>query len=91
MDGAKLTADDVKQVSTWPSREEQLSLLVGQILSPGAKLSSQLTAIAGDVASQIKQHAEDLEKNAPASDAAPPDAAPPPNETPPAAELPAAG
>jgi ribosomal protein L10 len=81
MDGAKLTADDVKQVSTWPSREEQLSLLVGQVLSPGAKLSSQLTAIAGAVASQIKQHAEDLEKNAP----------PPNNETPPAAEPPAAG
>jgi large subunit ribosomal protein L10 len=81
MDGAKLTADDVKQVSTWPSREEQLSLLVGQILSPGAKLSSQLTAIAGAIASQIKQHAEDLEKNAP----------PPNNETPPAAEPPAAG
>jgi large subunit ribosomal protein L10 len=80
MDGAKLTADDVKQVSTWPSREEQLSLLVGQILSPGAKLSSQLTAIAGAVASQIKQHAEDLEKNAP----------PPQNETPPAAEPPPA-
>src|SRR5438105_4666638 len=65
MDGAKLTADDVKQVSTWPSREEQLSLLLGQILSPGAKLASQLTGIAGAVASQIKQHAEDLEKNAP--------------------------
>ena len=81
MDGATLTADDVKQVSTWPSREEQLSLLVGQVLSPGAKLSSQLTAIAGAVASQIKQHAEDLEKNAP----------PPNNETPPAAEPPAAG
>jgi large subunit ribosomal protein L10 len=86
MDGTKLTADDVKQVSTWPSREEQLSLLVGQILSPGAKLSSQLTAIAGAVASQIKQHAEDLEKNAPVSDAPPP-----PNETPPAAEPPPAG
>ncbi len=91
MDGAKLTADDVKQVSTWPSREEQLSLLVGQILSPGAKLSSQLTAIAGAVASQIKQHAEDLEKNAPPPTAEPPTAAPPQNETPPAAEPPAAG
>src|SRR6202043_1873477 len=55
MDGAKLTAADVKQVSTWPSREEQLSLLVGQILSPGALLASQLTAMGGAVASQIKQ------------------------------------
>lgn len=42
MGGAALTAVEVKQVSKWPSREEQLSILVGQILSPGSKLASQL-------------------------------------------------
>ena len=42
MDGAKLSADEVKKVSKWPSRAEQLSILVGQILSPGATLSAQL-------------------------------------------------
>jgi large subunit ribosomal protein L10 len=62
MDGAKMTAAEVKQVSAWPSRLEQLSLLVGQILSPGAILASQLTAVGGALASQIKQRAEYLEK-----------------------------
>ena len=38
MDGQPLTAPQVAAVSKWPSRSEQLSLLVGQILSPGAQL-----------------------------------------------------
>ncbi len=42
MEGARLSADDVKQVSKWPSRTEQLSLLIGQILSPGMTLYAQL-------------------------------------------------
>jgi large subunit ribosomal protein L10 len=58
MDGAKLSADDVKAVSKWPSRGEQLSILMGQILSPGAKLSSQLLAGGANLASQIKQLGE---------------------------------
>ncbi len=33
MDGEALTADQVKKVSKWPSRQEQISMLVGQILS----------------------------------------------------------
>jgi len=59
LDGAKLTSADVTAVSKWPSREEQLSLLVGQILSPGANLVSQLTSAGGALASQIKQHGEE--------------------------------
>jgi len=58
MDGAKLTAAQVKEVSKWPSREEQLSILLGQVLSPGANLASQLTSAGGALASQIKQKAE---------------------------------
>lgn len=58
MDGAPLSADEVKKVSKWPSREEQLSLLMGQILSPGANLVSQLTSVGGALASQIKQKSE---------------------------------
>lgn len=58
MDGARLTAEQVKQVSKWPSREEQLSIVAGQILSPGARLVSQLTAAGGALASQIKQKSE---------------------------------
>ena len=42
MEGNRLDAAMVTAVSKWPSRGEQLSLLVGQILSPGATLSAQL-------------------------------------------------
>jgi large subunit ribosomal protein L10 len=63
MDGQALSADEVKQVSKWPSRQEQLAILVGQILSPGAKLAAQLTSVGGALASQIEQHAERLEKS----------------------------
>lgn len=59
MEGAALSAEQVKEVSTWPSREEQLSLLVGQILAAGGRLASQLTAAGGALASQIKQKAEE--------------------------------
>jgi ribosomal protein L10 len=61
MDGARLSPAQVLDVSKWPSRQEQLSLLVGQILSPGAKLAAQLTAPGGALASQIKQQAEPKE------------------------------
>lgn len=64
MDGAKLTADEVKDVSKWPTREEQLSLLVGQILSPGAKLASQLNSVGGAIVSQIKEKAKEPEGEA---------------------------
>ncbi len=59
MDGARLTAEQVKQVSKWPSREEQISILVGQILSPGAALASQLTSVGGALASQIEQKSKE--------------------------------
>lgn len=65
MDGAKLSATDVKAVSKWPSREEQLSILLGQILSPGAKLSSQLLGTGSKLASQIKQKGEDTDTESP--------------------------
>jgi len=58
MDGAPLTAEQVKEISKWPSRGEQLSLLVGQMLSPGASLSSQLIGPGGGLASQISQKAD---------------------------------
>jgi ribosomal protein L10 len=58
MDGDRITAAQVAQVSKWPSRVEQLSLLLGQILSPGANLASQLNSVGGALASQIEQKAE---------------------------------
>ena len=59
MDGERLSAEDVDQVSKWPSRDEQLSLLVGQILGPGSQLAAQLIGPGGALASQIKQKAEE--------------------------------
>ena len=58
MDGERLTAAEVHAVSKWPSRTEQLSILLGQILSPGAMLASQLNSVAGALASQIEQKGE---------------------------------
>jgi ribosomal protein L10 len=55
MDGEPLTAQRVKEISKWPSREEQLSLLVGQILGPGGQLAAALVGPGGKLASQIEQ------------------------------------
>lgn len=58
MDGEVLSPEDVVKVSKWPSREEQLSIVSGQILSVGATLCGQLGSVGGALASQIKQKAE---------------------------------
>jgi ribosomal protein L10 len=58
VDGTNVPATQVAAVSKWPTRLEQLSLLMGQILSPGALLASQLNSAGGALASQIKQRAE---------------------------------
>jgi large subunit ribosomal protein L10 len=58
MGGSKLVATDIKKVSKWPSRAEQLSILVGQILSPGATLSAQLLGPGAKLGSQIKKKSE---------------------------------
>jgi large subunit ribosomal protein L10 len=58
MDGESLTGEKVEQVSKWPNRAQQLSILLGQILAPGSDLLSQLTSSGGLVASQISQIAE---------------------------------
>ena len=58
MDRERLSPDRVKEVSKWPSRTEQLSILLGQILAPGSQLLSQLSAPGGALASQIKKKSE---------------------------------
>ncbi len=55
MDGEQLSPDKVKEISKWPNRQQQLSILMGQILSPGAKLASQLIGPGGALASQIEK------------------------------------
>jgi large subunit ribosomal protein L10 len=64
MEGQPLSADEVKKVSKWPSRPEQLSIVVGQILSPGAMLSAQLLSAGAKLASQIKKKSEGEEASA---------------------------
>jgi large subunit ribosomal protein L10 len=58
MDGEKLDVDGLKAVSKWPSREEQISMLVGQILGPGATLNAALLGPGKMLNSQIKQKGE---------------------------------
>lgn len=62
MDGEKLTAEKVADISKWPNRAGQISIVLGQILSPGSKLLSQLGSPGGNLLSQIKQKAEGEEK-----------------------------
>ena len=58
MDGERLDADGVKAVSKWPSREEQISMLVGQILGPGSTLSAALLGPGKTLNSQLKKISE---------------------------------
>ncbi len=64
MDGDPLTADQVRAVSKWPNRQEQISMLVGQILSPGSNLSAQLLGAGSKLAGQIKKLVENMEEGA---------------------------
>ena len=59
MDGVQLTPARVLEISKWPNREEQLSMLVGQLLGPGAQLGAQLKGPGGALVSQIKSKGEE--------------------------------
>lgn len=61
MDGEHLTAERVAEISKWPNRSEQLSLLMGQILSPGSQLCGALRGPGGALASQIEQKSKEEE------------------------------
>lgn len=58
MDGEALDADGVRAVSKWPTREEQISMLVGQILGPGSQLSAALLGPGKTLNSQLKKLGE---------------------------------
>lgn len=62
LDGARLNADDVKQVAKWPTRSEQLSILSGQIISLASTLAGQIVSAGGTLAGQLQSRVEDLEK-----------------------------
>ncbi len=56
--------------SKWPNRLEQISILIGQVLSPGATLMGQLLSPGGKLASQLEKLVEKLEGGAPAAEEA---------------------
>ena len=58
MDGEKLSAEKLAEVAKWPNRTQQIGLLVGQILAPGANLLSQIKSPGGLLLSQIKKKSE---------------------------------
>ncbi len=64
MDGDALDAEQVLAVSKWPNRQEQIAMLVGQIMGPGANLVAQLVGPAGQLAGQVKQLVESKEGEA---------------------------
>ena len=58
MDGQPLTLEQVAEVSTWPSRQDLLCQLVGQIIGPAAGLAALLGGPGSLLASQIAKLAE---------------------------------
>jgi large subunit ribosomal protein L10 len=58
MEGEKLTPEKVAEISKWPNRAGQISIVLGQILSPGSKLLSQITGPGGKLLSQVKKKSE---------------------------------
>lgn len=68
MDGEPLNADRVRDISKWPSRGEQLSLLVGQILGPGSRIAGALLGPGGALASQVKKKGDEAEGTGDGSD-----------------------
>lgn len=58
LDGEALEAAQAVDVSKWPTREEQISILLGQIVGVGAKLSGQFISFGGKLASQIEKIAD---------------------------------
>ena len=64
MDEDVLSAEKVMEVSKWPNRQEQISLLVGQILGPGSNLSAQLLGAGAQLQGQIKTLIENKEGEA---------------------------
>jgi ribosomal protein L10 len=58
-EGERLTPEHIEQISKWPNRQEQLSRVLGQILSPGARLAAQILGPGSRLASQIEQLGKD--------------------------------
>lgn len=64
LDGEAISGEKLKEVAKWPNRAEQLSILSGQILAPGARLLGAILAPGGALASQIEKKSEGGEEPA---------------------------
>ncbi len=69
MDGEALSSEQAFEVSKWPTRQEQIALVLGQIVGVGSKLSGQLIAMGGALASQIAKLGEDKEEKTESTEA----------------------
>jgi len=59
MDGEPLTPGRVAEVSRWPSREELLAIVAGQVIGVASEVASQFVGPATQIASQIEKMIED--------------------------------
>lgn len=71
MDGEKLSADQVQEISKWPNRAELLSIVAGQLMGPASEIASQLVGPARQIASQIEKLIERKGEDDQSSDATP--------------------
>jgi len=69
--GRVLSKADIETLSKMPSREELLGSVVGKVLGQGRRVAALALAMGGRLASQVRE----LEKRAPAAEAAAPAAA----------------
>jgi len=69
MDGATLSADDVRSIARLPSREVLHGQLVGTIAAPLTQFVRTLNALIAGIAVQLQQMAEQKAEDAPAPEA----------------------
>lgn len=55
IDGEAITAEQVEEVSQWPTRQELLSIVAGQLIGVASEVASQLVGPAMQIASQIEK------------------------------------
>lgn len=70
MDGDRMSAEMVTAVSKWASREETISMVIGQAVGAGANLISQIVGASGALVGQIKSKGEEEGEEAPAAETA---------------------
>ncbi|MDO4559214.1 MAG: 50S ribosomal protein L10 [Planctomycetia bacterium] len=70
MDGERMSAETVRAVSKWASREETISIVIGQAVGAGANLIAQFLGAGGTLAGQISSKGEECGEDSEAPAAA---------------------